>query len=273
MKKLVLSELWIYPVKSLGGIRVNSSRVFEKGLEFDRRWMLVDDKGTFLTQRIHPRMALFKLAINGTQIIVQYRHTTPGTTVFPSVFIDASTPPIGETVRAVIWNDEVDVVEVDPNLSDWFSEMLEMNCRLVSFPEDNPRRLDPDHVMKNKNVSLADAYPFLLIGQASLDDLNGRLHEPLPMNRFRPNFVFAGGEPFEEDQWKEFVIGSSRFTTVRGCARCNLTTVDQQTAHRGVEPLLTLSGYRKTDNKVFFGQNVIALEHGVVNQGDEITLR
>jgi uncharacterized protein len=272
MKQLTLSEIWVYPVKSLGGIRLTSAKVFQKGLQFDRRWMLVDEKGVFLTQRIHPKMALFKLALNGDQLFIQFRHPTPGASTFPSVFLDTTAPPLGGLVKAIIWNDEVEVQETDPAISAWFSDLLDLNVRLVAFPERNPRPVDPQYQINNEHVSLADAYPFLIIGESSLNDLNERLTDAVPMNRFRPNFVFTGGKPYDEDDWKEFSIGGNRFAGVKPCARCNLTTVNQDTAHRGVEPLLTLSSYRKSGNKVLFGQNVVALDHSIVSVGDEITL-
>ena len=141
------------------------------------------------------------------------------------------------------------------------------------FRKKIPGRVDPRYEVNHEQVSLADAYPFLIIGQSSLDDLNSRLTESLPMNRFRPNFVFTGGEPFEEDTWRNFSIGSTRFVGVKMCARCPLPTVNQDTAERGAEPLKTLSTYRKRDNKVYFGQNLVALDHNSVSVGDTITIQ
>jgi uncharacterized protein len=164
------------------------------------------------------------------------------------------------------------VTEVSDTVSQWFTVQLGMRCRLVGFPEKNPRPVNPRYSVNNEHVGLADAYPFLIIGQSSLNDLNARLQEPLPMNRFRPNFVFTGGEPFEEDTWRNFAIGRNRFAGVKPCDRCVLTTVNQDTAEKGAEPLLTLSKYRKRDNKIYFGQNLVALDHTEVAVGDKITL-
>jgi uncharacterized protein len=271
MKQLLLSEIWVYPVKSLGGIRLNSAKVFEKGLEFDRRWMLVDENGVFMTQRLHARMALFKLALNGSELIIQYRYKPSPGIVFPSIVLDTNARASGQVFKAIIWHDEVDVLEVDPRVSEWFSSLMELNCRLVTFPESNPRPVDAAYHVNHEHVSLADAYPFLIIGQSTLDDLNSRLKDPVPMNRFRPNFVFTGGEPYEEDQWRNFAIGSNRFIAVKPCARCNLPTINQDTAEKGFEPLLTLSGYRKKENKVLFGQNLVSVDHTSVTVGDRLT--
>lgn len=268
MNELVLTEIWIYPVKSLGGMPLRSAKVMGKGLEFDRRWMLIDETNTFMTQRINAQMAMFKLSLSGRMINVVKKNATSS----PTINFSVDAPPIGQKIRAKIWNDDVDVVEVDEKLSKWFSDHLAMNCKLVSFPEKNPRPVDPKYKVNDEQVSLADAYPFLIIGQSSLDDLNRRLAEPVPMNRFRPTFVFTGGEPYEEDAWREFNIGENKFVGVKPCARCVLTTVNQDTAQKGTEPLYTLSTYRKRDSKVLFGQNLVALDHGVVNVGDKITL-
>jgi hypothetical protein len=121
-------------------------------------------------------------------------------------------------------------------------------------------------------VSFADAYPFLIIGQSSLDDLNERLDKPIPMNRFRTNFVFTGGKPYEEDNWKDFKVGTAEFKAVKPCARCVITTTDQTTAQRAVEPLKTLSEYRRINNKVMFGMNLICNKSGVISVKQKIEL-
>jgi len=270
MNKLVLSEIWFYPVKSLGGIRVNTAAVKGKGLQHDRRWMLVDQQGVAMTQRVYPEMALFKPSIDDGKIHIAY--TTNGSTI-DSAMITPDDSPQGIRLKANVWNDRVDVIEVDKNLSQWFSDLLHYPCRLVAFPESNPRKVDPHYSINAEDVSLADAYPFLLIGQSSLDDLNKRLQERVPMNRFRPNFVFTGGAPYQEDEWKDLSIGGLRFVAVKKSARCVLTTVDQNTAVKGREPLHTLSGYRKVGNKVFFGHNLVGLDEGTVSVDDAIIPR
>lgn len=263
MTDLKLSEIWIYPVKSLGGIQLSSAKVREKGLEHDRRFMLIEESGLFMTQRVYPKMALFKTAIAGNQLIVTHG---PHTLSVPLAPQDLQAP------RPVqIWDDLVMANEVAPAYSAWFSEHLGIKCRLVFFPEENPRAVDPTYKVNNEHVGLADAYPFLIIGQASLNDLNTRLQTPLPMNRFRPNLVFTGGQPYEEDSWRNFTIGTNRFVGVKPCARCVLTTVNQDTAEKGKEPLKTLATYRSVNNKILFGQNVVALDHQTITLGDIVT--
>jgi len=264
MKKLALSEIWIYPIKSLAGIRLNSSRVMPKGLEYDRRWMLVDEDGVFMTQRLFPKMALCKVSMQGTHFRVSYESHSID---LPLQWHER------ESKKVQVWDDSVLVFEVSKDHNQWFSDMLGLKCRLVHFPDNNVRLVDPRYrIQDTDETSLADAYPFLIIGQSSLDDLNRRLPSPVPMNRFRPNFVFTGGAPYEEDAWRNFNISQNRFVAVKPCARCVMTTVDQDTSAKSAEPLKTLSTYRKKENKIFFGQNVIALDHASVSVGDAITL-
>jgi uncharacterized protein YcbX len=269
MKELTLTEIWMYPIKSLGGIRLTSAKVMEKGLLYDRRWMLVDENNVFMTQRVYPHMALFQVSVAHDTVSITKRNPIDHDA---SISFHANTLTLNQSIRSKVWDDDVEVFEVDPSVSHWFSMHLGVTCKLVSFPEQNPRLVDARYKVNDEHVSLADAYPFLIIGQSSFDDLNSRLKEPLPVNRFRPNFVFAGGEPYAEDSWRNFSIGKNRFVGVKPCARCAITTVNQDTAEKGFEPLVTLSTYRKRDNKTYFGQNLVALDHGEVSVGDKITL-
>lgn len=264
---LTLSEIWIYPVKSLGGIRVEKALVLNKGLQYDRRWMLIDPSGTAMTQREYPEMALFKPVISDGEMLISFA----GQPVHASsIKVNITAPVLSRPITARVWDDQVEVYEVSRQASDWFSANLKTDCTFVAFPERNARLVDPDYSISGDHVSLADAYPFLIIGQSSLDDLNQRLEQPLPMNRFRPNFVFTGGTPFLEDTWKNLSIGRVRFVAVKKSARCTLTTVDQVTAVKGPEPIRTLSTYRRAGNKVYFGNNMIAIDRGEVSVGDRI---
>ena len=267
MSKFVLSDIWIYPIKSLGGVNVTHGVVRKKGLQYDRRWMLIDKKKVAMTQRTYHDMALFKLSFQDDTIRIAY---TRNGSVIDEATLNLVQTLNAENITAQVWDDSVQVREVDAGLSKWFSSLLNTSCQLVSFAEDSPRSVDPRYSINAENVSLADAYPFLIIGQSSLNDLNQRLKEPVPMNRFRPNFVFTGAAPFAEDMWRNFSIGPVRFVGVKRSDRCILTTVDQETAQRGAEPLRTLSAYRKEGNKVFFGQNLVALNEGAVSVGDPI---
>lgn len=264
MTKIRLAEIWIYPIKSLGGIRVKTATVLGKGLQYDRRYMLIDENNQFITQRIVHEMALFKLSFYEEGFLV-----TLGSESIKIPF--SPTEGVGER-SVTIWKDTVLAHELGSDISNWFSERLNFKCRLVYFPEENRRAVDTDFAHNDEQVSLADGYPFLIIGRQSLEDLNKRLAQPVPMNRFRPNFVFEGGAPYEEDTWNSFRIGSNRFKGVKLCDRCVLTTINQDTAENGVEPLATLSKYRKNGGKVNFGQNLVTIDFFEVNEGDTISI-
>lgn len=248
----ILSQLWIYPVKSFGGIPLAEAAVFRRGLQYDRRWMLTDEAGMFITQRENVRLTLLGTAIEGNHLrIFSKKH--------PEQYI--LTPlaePENEKKRVQVWSVKLKAFPIpDPAVHSWLSEQLEQPVILNRMPESAKRAADGRYAPKGQYVSFADGFPFLLIGQASLDDLNARMEMALPMNRFRPNLVFTGGEPYEEDNMQDFSIGDIPFRGVKPCARCIIPTIDQDEATRAAEPLKTLSGYRRQGNKVLFGQNVV----------------
>ncbi len=262
---LKLSEIFIYPITSLGGISLQQSTVEEKGLKYDRRMMLVDKTGKFLTQRDYPKMALLKTSMEEDLIKIIDRKTGLEIKIF-------SHQTTNEKMNVIIWEDNCSALKVSAEADEFFSDTLRLKCHLVLMPEDEKRVIDREkkYIKEDRVVSFADAYPFLVIGQSSLNDLNKKLLEPLPMNRFRPNLVFTGGDPFEEDNWKDFNIGQLKFRAVKPCARCVITTTNQDTAERNEEPLKTLATYRNFGNKVLFGINVISNSTGNVFVGDEL---
>ncbi|KAA6441572.1 MOSC domain-containing protein [Dyadobacter flavalbus] len=263
---MILSEIWIYPVKSLGGIRLTEAHTEEKGLQYDRRWMIVDENGMFQTQRFSPEMALIDVTLQAGGLKIFSRDNPENHTIAPFE------PVSEETISVKVWNDVVDAVTVSNAADQWLSNQLGKKVRLVMMPENTQRKADPHYARHDENVSFADGFPYLVISQASLDDLNSRLAEPVSMARFRPNFVITGTKPFAEDEWKSITIGNAAFEVVKPCARCIMTTINQKTAEKGAEPLKTLSTYRKINNKILFGQNVVAAAFGTVKAGDEVTV-
>lgn len=262
---LTLSEIYIYPIKSLGGISLQSSDVEERGLKYDRRFLLVDANRVFMTQRDYPQMALIKLSfIQSGFRVLNIRNNT--NTIIP--FESQSTI----SMKVKIWDDVCNAVVVNKDLDVWFSNALNIKCSLVYMPNMEKRIVEQKYIDEEHIVSFADAYPFLIIGQSSLDDLNARLETPLPSNRFRTNFVFTGGKPYEEDGWHDFKIGNVEFKALKPCARCVITTTDQKTSRRNDEPLKTLSNYRKINNKVMFGMNVICKSLGKIFVNDIIEI-
>jgi uncharacterized protein YcbX len=259
-----LAEIWIYPIKSLGGIRLKTSSVEEKGLQYDRRWMIVDENGIFLTQRAIPKMATVDVTLHDTGLILSDRFEPEDRVLVP--FIADSELP----VHVKVWNDMVLALKVSDKADHWLSRQLGKNVSIVAMTASTHREMNHADAAPGRVVSFADDFPYLLISQASLDDLNSRLTEPVTMNRFRPNFIISGTEPFAEDSWKHITIGDVGFEVKKPCERCVLVNVDQHSGKKGTEPLKTLATYRRADKKVLFGQNVISLENGVVREGDEV---
>jgi uncharacterized protein YcbX len=263
---LTVSGLYIYPVKSLGGIALNAATLTDRGFEYDRRWMLVDDNNHFISQREVAAMALLKVSLHEQGLLI--RNTGKPDASFLVPFQSANT----ETTMVTVWGDKCRGRLVSTEANDWFSEQLGMSCKLVYMPDSTHRRVDSRYASNKEITSFSDGYPLLLIGQSSLDDLNSRLQTPLPMNRFRPNIVFTGGDPFLEDKMKQFDINGVRFFGVKLCARCVITTIDQQTAEKAKEPLKTLSTYRSKNNNIYFGQNLLFHGSGTISIGDTITI-
>ena len=260
---IVLSEIWIYPVKSLPGIRQTSAIIDRRGLEWDRHWMLVNPDGDFVSQRQLPQMALFSVELENNQLRLGF----PEKTEFSIGLNECS----GDQTKVKIWDDHVnaDLIGEEANL--WFSDCLGVSVRLVKMPENEKRQVDQLYAEPEDQTGFSDGFPFLLFSQASLDDLNARIEDEsqqMSVARFRPNLVIDGVSAYAEDHWQAIKIGTTTFRVVKPCSRCAITTVDPASGIKGSEPLLTLAKYRREGNKVFFGQNVIHDSAGVIHQGD-----
>lgn len=260
---LQISQLIIYPVKSMGGIAVDRARVTDRGFFCDRRWMLVGPDHVFMTQREWPSMALFRLELLPDALKV-------ASLLCPDMLVIPFRSSLEAFADVRVWEDVCRAQFVSAEVDAWFTSALGTPCRLVHMPDETLRVVDPKYVPEGGITSFADAFPFLLIGQASLEDLNSRLAQPLPMDRFRPNIVVTGGTPFQEDSLGSFTIRNIRFRVVKPCARCVITTIDQRTAESGKEPLQTLARYRAQDKKILFGQNLAHEGLGELAVGDEL---
>lgn len=290
-----ISEINIYPIKSLKGISLENSHVEKRGLRYDRRWMLVDSDGIFFTQREVPKMATIDVDVNRDGVAVS-------SSGFESIWIP-SVPDLGHRLNVTVWQSSVSAISYRGYVNEWFSDVLERKCQLVLMPESSERHVSEKFDTGKDIVSFADGYPLLLIGEASLDELNERIQNadngvrvpaeeadrcvraPLPMNRFRPNVVVTGTNPFEEDRWAKIKIGEATFRVVKPCARCVITTVDQiKGEFDGKEPLKTLASFRMAKQvhpgsyehfghgptAVLFGENLIPESDGsTISVGDE----
>jgi len=268
MNPLVLSEIWIYPIKSLGGIALDEANPERSGFQYDRRWMLVDENGRFVSQREIPRMAMLGSAIEPPFLTVFWKQNSGEKCQIP-LEIKPSEHPV---LSVEVWDDRCGARVLPQEINNWFSEQLQRKLRLVYMTAQTRRMADGRYAPEGHTVSFADGFPYLIIGQASLDALNRRLQSPVPMNRFRPNLVFTGGEAFEEDGWSDFQVGQTTFRGVKPCSRCIITTTDQNTAQRNAEPLKTLAVFRKAGNKILFGQNAVWMgtEDSTLRVGDLI---
>lgn len=263
---IVVSQLSFYPVKSCAGTALASAEIGPRGIKYDRQWMLVDEEGCFLTQRQLPRMSLIRPAIDENQGIL--RLAAPSVTEF-----HLKLGVGGKKVSATVWDDDCLALDAGDEVAEWFSKFLGVKARLVQFDSEFTRQVDQKYAKRTDDqVGFADGFAFLLISEASLADLNKRLPDALPMNRFRPNIVLSGTESFAEDSWRKIAINSVIFDVVKPCARCTITTVNQDTGVPGSEPLKTLAQFRRKDGRVLFGQNLAHANEGRIAVGDSVEI-
>ncbi|MBI1257123.1 MAG: MOSC domain-containing protein [Chloroflexi bacterium] len=258
---MLVSQVNIYPIKSCAGISLDAAEIGARGFVNDRRWLVVDEDWSFLTQREIKEMALIKTAVDAECLHL----SAPNSGGF-----DLPVDQDGERVAVTIWKDSgVGAVDQGDAIAGWLSDSLKQRVRLVRFADDYTRQVDQTYALRaSDQVGFADAYPFLFISEASLADLNERLDEPLPMNRFRPNIVVKDTEAYAEDHWKTIRVGEVIFDVVKSCARCAITTTDQATAERGKEPLRTLAMYRQgPKGSPLFGQNAAHRSRGTIKTG------
>jgi len=261
-RSMHLSSLYRFPLKAAAGESLQRCASDSLGLLGDRRWMVVAaGTGRFLTQRVLPRMALLQAHWQGDTAL---KLAAPG---MPELLVRV---PDDKTMRCVqVWSANPVVPDAGETAAAWLSDFLGQACRLVYLPEDDGIQVDLDYARLGERTAFSDGFPFLLIGQASLDDLARRVGRPLEMLRFRPNLVVSGAEPYAEDGWKRIRIGQLTFRVVKPCSRCVIPTLDPATGERAPdrEPLNTLLSYRKGPGGVFFGQNLIAEGRGELEVG------
>jgi uncharacterized protein YcbX len=257
---ITLSSLIYYPIKACRRFEVESAYVERMGLAQDRRMMVVTLEGEFLTQREYPRLALVTPKLNDCMLTL----SAPG---YDSIQLPVQSTGIPWPVN--IWRSTgVHAIDQGDEAANWFSDWLSTSVRLVHIADGYIRRINEIYaVSQQDHTGFADGYPILLASEDSLRDLNSRLETPVPMNRFRPNIVVRGCEPFAEDTWKRIRVGEVELAVVKPCARCVVTTIDKETLEQGKEPLKTLGRYRKHELGAIFGENVIPLNEGRLRLG------
>jgi uncharacterized protein YcbX len=262
-------SLHVYPVKSCGGIEVDSMPIGRRGPLFDREWMIVDEKGEFLTQRQCAEMALVKTQLTETLLAISIPNGRGGTT---EVTLPKAIETGTQTTEVRVWGDPCQAYEAAPLASRALSDFLGRSVRIVRMAKFFKRQF-PEKYSATAQTGFADLFPLLLTTTESLGALNDKLAEKVPMDRFRPNIVIEGAYAFAEDQWARIKIGSIEFDLPKRCERCIIINTDQSTADRGAEPLKTLFSYRRSEKgKAIFGQNMIHLGEGTLKVGDEVTV-
>jgi len=258
-----ITSLNIYPVKSLAGISLHSAQLEARGFQYDRQWMIVDSSGTFVSQRELAPMALIETALVDDSL----RLTMP---LGDSIKVPLRPNLAAEQIDVKVWKDHCQAIDQGEEAASMLSLYLEKKVRLVRMAPECNRIVDQRYSKPADVVSFADSFPVLIIADESLNELNRKLEYPVPMNRFRPNITIGGAEAFAEDGWSEITIGDVKMSLVKACSRCLITTIDQDTGESSLEPLRTLSFFRKEGGKILFGQDAIPLTYGEVKVGDSV---
>lgn len=260
----ILSEIFIYPVKSLAGIRVEHWPVDHKGLLYDRKWMLIDGDRQFLSQRRLPKMALIKTRIEDQQLILSAPNQAD--LALPLQAQD------GDDIEVVVWHDQCIAKTCGDNADAWLSDFLQTDCRLVYQTDDDIRKVDPNYALDSDQTSFSDGFPFLIVSENSLNALNQAMPLAIDIIRFRPNLVVTDCDSYAEDTWRRLTINDIGFRLPKPCSRCSVPTIDPLTAETGKEPLTTLNRLRKWQNKVYFGQNALHDKLGSLSVGQTVLI-
>ncbi|MBQ0721892.1 MAG: MOSC domain-containing protein [Gammaproteobacteria bacterium] len=258
---LSVSQLFLHPLKSAAALEVASLEFDQRGPKFDRQWMVVDQAGKFVTQRHHAKMCLIQPHMDGTNLSL----TAPSMSLL-------SVPQPRQSRSVAIWQDLVTAGDCGDLAATWLSDYLGFTCRLVVVINDTQRQVDTDYALANETVGFADGFPVLLVSQASLDEFNSHLDEPIQMQRFRPNIVIDGCAAYAEDDWQRLSIGGLELTLVKPCSRCIMPSIDPATGHKQLQVNAALMATRRRDRETFFGQNAVHRGVGSVLVGQAVEL-
>lgn len=267
--RVFVSALYIYPVKSLPGVSLREAYCEERGLRHDRRFLLVDADGRFITQREEPKLALFSVQLRSGQLRIRGPHTSR----VLAVPLDPPAEPADGAAKmeVTVWDDRIPAQRVSDG--DFFSEFFGKKTHLVHMPSSVRRRVSPKHAAVDDVVSFADAFPVLLLSDASMRDVSGRVGEDIPVERYRPNVVLGGLAPFQEDEPASFQLGRARLRGVHPCSRCVIVDTDPRTGIVDRKVLKVLAGYRRKDaNKVYLGQNALVRACGRIRVGMDVAV-
>lgn len=263
MSEASVSTLHSYPLKSGKGQNLESMNISHAGPSNDRRWLIIDDQGTIITQRLFPKLAVLEFSVDDLFIRIKAPN---------SAEITAPLKPGPELLQVQLWKDPCEVLSYGPQVNNYLSAYLEKTVRLVTM-SNSYRRLLSDKYAINPGqdyLYFADSMPFLLSNEESLALLNQKLEHSVPMNRFRPNIVIKNAEAFAEDTWQNVRIGQVQFRAAKPCARCIVVNINQESAEKNLEPLKTLSTFRKREKGVIFGMYLVAVTTGTIHLNDPL---
>lgn len=266
-----VSGLYVYPLKSARGISLRQASIGKMGIVYDRQWMVVDENGMFVAQRSDRglgvgvrSMCLIRPSFFGTNLVLQAPK-------MPKLKLPLA-GYVGPRVTVQVWESQLEGTYQGDLAAEWITTYLSQerqgNYRIVRMPDAGVRKTKRGE----GQLAFADGYPFLVVSEESLHDLNSRMGKPLPMDRFRPNIVLKGCVPYAEDRMKRVSIGYLHFEGVKLCVRCPITTFDQLKIERGKEPLKTLATYRRTPKGVVFAKNFNNMGVGKIAVGDEVSV-
>lgn len=259
-----LSEIYLYPVKSLGGFQVQSWPLVKTGLRYDRQWMLVDENGLFLSQRRLPKMALIATQIKDQQLWLSAAGQSP-----IAVGLDQTN---GEDIPVQVWEDDCLAVGVSEQVDQWLSEFLQHRCRLVYFPEHRVRQVDQNYAITSDQTAFSDGFPLLIVSKASLTAFNQAANLNISMQRFRPNLVIDDCAAYAEDSWRQISLGEIGLRLPKPCSRCAVPGINPDTAIAEKAVLASLAQLRQSQNKIYFGQNALHNQPGILTVGDKLTV-
>ena len=262
---IIVSALYSYPVKSLRGHTQQRATVTAWGPDGDRRWMLVDELGQFVTQRQLPEMCRIGAVYRGDGVYLWHLSN-------PRVDIHVSTASAQTPCNVTVWEDRCTALDAGDAAAAWLSHQLGRPLRLCFIPDSSHRQVSRQFAEDGDRLGFADGFPFLLCNEASLQHLSSALGRDLEMQRFRPNIVISGAPPFAEDRWRRILIAGVEFDLVKPCARCAIPTVNLADASREPDVFRVLKNHRQRDGEVFFGQNMIHRSQGQIQLGDAVAV-
>jgi len=259
-----VSKLTVYPLKSAQGINLDQINYQQRGPQFDREWMVINSKNRFLSQREFPLMCLIKTQITNKELILTAPEKEP-------LIIDFNNRHFkDQTVE--VWKDQVDALDCGAEAANWISSYLDTRCRLVTMPGDTQRLVDNNYANNKETVSFADGFPSLILSQASLDDFNTKLDQPITMAHFRPNIVIDDCSAYAEDSWQAIKINDITFSLVKPCSRCIIPAIEPDTGKKRMDVVKALSAHRRRGNATYFGQNALHDSLGEIHVGDKVEL-